>query len=56
VEVNDVIEGTATQTGSAYIDLRAAFKGPNYAYDETGTWRAMVITRTPRDIDKSLPP
>ena len=23
------------KTGSAYVDLRAAFKGPDYAYDET---------------------
>jgi acyl-CoA thioesterase I len=34
-QVNTVIKGTAAQTGSAYIDLRAAFKGPDYAYDET---------------------
>jgi acyl-CoA thioesterase I len=33
--VNAVIESTATDTGSAYVDLRAAFKGPDYAYDET---------------------
>jgi acyl-CoA thioesterase I len=34
-QVNTVIKGTAAQTGSAYVDLRAAFKGPDYAYDET---------------------
>lgn len=34
-DVNDVIASTATNTGSAYVDLRAAFKGPDYAYDET---------------------
>ena len=34
-DVNAVIKSTATATGSAYVDLRAAFKGPNYAYDET---------------------
>jgi len=33
--VNDVIKSAAAQTGSAYVDLRAAFKGPDYAYDET---------------------
>jgi lysophospholipase L1-like esterase len=25
----------ASSSGSAYVDLRAAFKGPSYAYDET---------------------
>jgi acyl-CoA thioesterase I len=34
-EVDDVIKSTAASTGSAYVDLRAAFKGPNYSYDET---------------------
>jgi len=34
-EVNTVITSTAAKTGSAYVDLRAAFKGPDYAYDET---------------------
>ena len=34
-DVNDVIKSTAAKTGSAYVDLRAAFKGPDYAYDET---------------------
>ncbi|HUJ93188.1 MAG TPA: SGNH/GDSL hydrolase family protein [Gaiellaceae bacterium] len=34
-QVNDIIKSTAAETGSAYVDLRAAFKGPNYAYDET---------------------
>jgi acyl-CoA thioesterase-1 len=34
-QVNTVIKGTAAQTDSAYVDLRAAFKGPDYAYDET---------------------
>ena len=34
-QVNDVIKSTAADTGSAYVDLRAAFKGPNYAADET---------------------
>lgn len=34
-EVDDVIKATAVKTRSAYVDLRAAFKGPNYAYDET---------------------
>jgi lysophospholipase L1-like esterase len=33
--VNGVIRSTAAETGSAYVDLRAAFKGPDYAYDET---------------------
>jgi lysophospholipase L1-like esterase len=34
-EVNTIIQETAARDGSAYVDLRAAFKGPNYAYDET---------------------
>jgi lysophospholipase L1-like esterase len=34
-QVDTVIKSTASSTGSAYVDLRAAFKGPDYAYDET---------------------
>jgi lysophospholipase L1-like esterase len=34
-KVNTEIREIAAQTGSAYVDLRAAFKGPDYAYDET---------------------
>ncbi|MBO2451365.1 SGNH/GDSL hydrolase family protein [Actinomadura barringtoniae] len=34
-QVNGIIKKTANDTGSAYVDLRAAFKGPDYAYDET---------------------
>ena len=34
-EVNTAIKSTAANTDSAYVDLRAAFKGPDYAYDET---------------------
>src|SRR5262249_45073599 len=34
-QVNDVIKSTAAKSGSAYVDLRAAFKGADYAYDET---------------------
>jgi lysophospholipase L1-like esterase len=34
-EVNAAIKATAAKTESAYVDLRAAFKGPDYAYDET---------------------
>jgi lysophospholipase L1-like esterase len=33
--VADIIQRTAADTGSHYVDLRAAFKGPDYAYDET---------------------
>jgi lysophospholipase L1-like esterase len=33
--VNTVIKSTAASSGSAYVDLRAAFKGPSYTYDET---------------------
>jgi lysophospholipase L1-like esterase len=33
--VNGIIKSIAAQTGSHYVDLRAAFKGPDYAYDET---------------------
>ena len=34
-KVDSIIRATATETGSSYVDLRAAFKGPDYAYDET---------------------
>jgi lysophospholipase L1-like esterase len=33
--VDAVIKSTAAKSDSAYVDLRAAFKGPSYAYDET---------------------
>ncbi len=33
--VNAIIKSTAAAGGSSYVDLRAAFKGPDYAYDET---------------------
>jgi lysophospholipase L1-like esterase len=33
--VDSIIKATATATGSSYVDLRAAFKGPDYTYDET---------------------
>jgi lysophospholipase L1-like esterase len=33
--VDAIIKGTAADSGSSYVDLRAAFKGPDYAYDET---------------------
>jgi lysophospholipase L1-like esterase len=34
-DVNAVIKSAAAKSGSSYVDLRAAFKGPDYAYDET---------------------
>ena len=34
-DVNTAIKSVAADSGSAYIDLRAAFKGPDYSYDET---------------------
>jgi lysophospholipase L1-like esterase len=34
-KVNAAIKSTAADSSSAYVDLRAAFKGPDYAYDET---------------------
>jgi lysophospholipase L1-like esterase len=34
-DVNAAIKSTAARSHSAYVDLRAAFKGPDYAYDET---------------------
>ena len=33
--VDSIIKSIATATGSYYVDLRAAFKGPDYTYDET---------------------
>ena len=34
-DVNTAIKTVAAEAGSAYVDLRAAFKGPDYSYDET---------------------
>jgi len=34
-DINTAIKSVAVQSGSAYVDLRAAFKGPDYTYDET---------------------
>lgn len=34
-DVDTAIKRVASQTGSGYVDLRAAFKGPDYSYDET---------------------
>jgi lysophospholipase L1-like esterase len=34
-DVSNAIKTVAEQTGSAYVDLRAAFKGPDYTEDET---------------------
>jgi acyl-CoA thioesterase I len=34
-EVDTAIQMVAAQTGAAYVDLRAAFKGPSYDDDET---------------------
>jgi len=33
--VNAAIRSVAARTGSGYVDVRAAFKGPSYTYDET---------------------
>lgn len=33
--VDTAIREVARETGSAFVDLRAAFKGPDYSYDET---------------------
>ena len=34
-DVNTVIMSVAAHSSTAYVDLRAAFKGPDYSYDET---------------------
>jgi acyl-CoA thioesterase I len=34
-DVDSAIKSTAARSRSAYVDLRLAFKGPNYDYDET---------------------
>jgi len=34
-QVNALIADAAARTGAAYVDLRAAFKGPDYTFDET---------------------
>jgi len=34
-QINTVIKETASTTYSGYVDLRVAFKGPDYTYDET---------------------
>lgn len=33
--VDATIKATASKSGAYYVDLRAAFKGPDYVYDET---------------------
>jgi lysophospholipase L1-like esterase len=33
--VDAIVKATAHKSGADYVDLRAAFKGPDYAYDET---------------------
>lgn len=33
--VDKAIKAVAASTGSAYVDLRLAFKGPSYSFDET---------------------
>ena len=63
--VNEVIKSTAAKSGSAYVDLRAAFKGPDYAYDEThylasdgdypnAAGHEQIATATQAVIEKSL--
>ena len=34
-EVDTAIKAVAAETGSAYVDLRAVFKGPSYSAEET---------------------
>jgi acyl-CoA thioesterase I len=34
-EVNTVIKSTASSSDASYVDVRAAFKGPDYSYDES---------------------
>jgi lysophospholipase L1-like esterase len=34
-QVDAVVKSIAASTGSGYVDLRAAFMGPDYSYDET---------------------
>jgi lysophospholipase L1-like esterase len=64
-EVDDIIKSTAARTGSDYVDLRAAFKGPNYTYDEThylssdgdhpnAAGHRRIATATDAVIEKSL--
>ncbi|MFC5185073.1 SGNH/GDSL hydrolase family protein [Actinomadura harenae] len=66
-EVNGIIRKTASATGSAYVDLRAAFKGPDYAYDEThylsgdgdhpnAAGHQQISAATVNVIDKTLHP
>jgi len=50
--VTDDVNTVAAETGSAYIDLRAAFKGPDNSYDEThylcsAQWWASRISEAP---------
>lgn len=65
-EVNTVIRSTAADSGSAYVDLRAAFKGPDYAYDEThylsgdgdhpnAAGHRQIAAATEAVIEKALP-
>lgn len=64
-QVDTAIKTTATQSGSAYVDLRAAFKGPSFGYIEShylatdgehpnGTGHQAIATATQTVIEKTL--
>ena len=55
-EVNTAIKSVATGSGSAYVDLRAAFKGPDYAFDETIFSPTTATTRTRPATSRSPQP
>jgi hypothetical protein len=52
-DVNKAIKTVAAETGSAYVDLRAAFKGPDYSYDETHYLASDGDHPTPPDTSRS---
>ncbi len=64
--VDAAIKSTAAMSGSAYVDLRAAFKGPTYSYDEThylstdgdhpnAAGHQKIAAATDEVIEKALP-
>ena len=54
--VDRVIKSTAAKTGSAYVDLRAAFKDRTTPSTRRTTSPATATTRTLRDTSRSRPP
>jgi hypothetical protein len=54
--VNTVIKSTAAESGSAYVDLRAAFKARTTRTTRRSTSRATATTPTRPATSRSRPP